>query len=73
MLNRKISKDDSFVEVGATVILFGAFVLAVGLVQWVFDYIGLYSFGYPVIKILGGAVVLTLGYILLEIDLIRRK
>lgn len=66
-------KDVSFVGVGGAVILFGSFVFSVGLVEWLYNYFTLEIFVYPLGKLLAGIVVLTLGYILLELELLRRN
>ena len=62
-----------FKGVALATILCGAVILALGLVEWGMNYWGSSSFSEPVLKVIGGLVVLSLGYIHLELELLRVK
>ncbi len=60
-----------FFGVAIAGILFGAGVFAVGLAEWAANLSGGFSFFFPAGKMLGGAMVVLLSYIVLELELIR--
>lgn len=63
----------SFLGVAIIFILSGATILALGLVMWLFNVCGDASFSIPSSKVIGGLVILALGYIVLELELLRKK
>lgn len=63
----------SFLGVGMFLILVGAAIFALGIVMWLFNYFGTSAFNAPSQKVIGGLVVLGIGYIALEIELMRTK
>lgn len=67
-------EDKSYVAVAVTFILIGAGLFAFGLVSWLVNAIGTTTVvSMPSIKIMGGLVIMALGYIQLELGLIREK
>lgn len=69
----KNRKHVSFFGVGIALILSGAIILSVGSVMWLFNVCGDSSFAMPSAKVIGGLVVMALGYIQLELEWIRTK
>lgn len=69
----KNRKNVSFFGVGIALILSGAIILSVGAVMWLFNVWGDSSFVMPSTKVIGGLVVMALGYIQLELEWIRTK
>lgn len=63
----------SFRGVGIFLIVIGASVFAYGTVAWLFNYFADTAFVLPSEKFIGGLAVLGLGYIILEIELLRKK
>lgn len=72
MFRRDASKI-SFLGVAMFLILAGAAILALGLVMWIYNFLGSSLFATPSLKVIGGLIILGIGYILLEIELIRTK
>lgn len=66
-------KQPYFYAVAMTIILAGCLVLSVGIVELISNLHGDSSFSQPFTKIIGGLVVLALGYIHLELELLRIK
>lgn len=70
----KKRQDSSFVGVAITFILIGAALFAFGLVSWLVNALGATTVvAMPSVKIMGGVVIMALGYIQLELGLIREK
>ncbi len=68
----KSHKEKTFLGVAMFIILLGVIVLVIGLCQWVYNWWYLdYAFAMPSAKVIGGLVVIALGYIQLELELIR--
>ncbi len=67
------SSSKNFLAVAITVILIGAVLLAVGVIQYVLSFFTNQTFGWPALKIIAGVVVISLGYIQLQLELIRVK
>lgn len=67
----KNRKNVSFFGIGIAFILSGAVILSVGAVMWLFNIWGDSSFAMPSAKVIGGLVILALGYIQLELEWIR--
>jgi len=64
----------SFMGVAMATILIGAAVFAFGVVCWIANIgVGQTIFALPSAKIIGGLVIMSLGYIQLELELLRRK
>lgn len=68
----KNPKEISFFGVAILVLLAGAAIFAYGVVAWLFNVYQDTGFAIPSLKIIGGLVVMSLGYIQLEIELLRR-
>ncbi len=67
-------EDKSFVAVALTVILVGAAIFAFGLVSWLINTMQQETLiAMPSIKIIGGLIVMSLGYIQMELGLLRNK
>ena len=60
-----------FHSVALAFIILGAGFFAVGSVEWFANSYSSYGFAFPAAKVLGGLVVAALGYIHLELELIR--
>jgi len=65
----------SFKGVAIAFILFGAAIFAVSIVFWFFSYFWEMGCGmaYPFFKALAGLLVMGIGYIVLELELLRMK
>ena len=67
-------KSKSIFGVAMAFILLGAILFTVGIVAWIVNcYAQNAVISSPSIKGMGGLVILALGYILLELEMIRRK
>ena len=65
----------SFMGVGMAFILFGAIVFAFAITAWFLQFFG-YSItncAFPFFKAIGSAAIIGLGYVILEIELLRKK
>lgn len=60
-----------FLNVAVIFILVGAGLFAIGLVEWILNMWWFYDFTAPLFKVASGLVVTSLGYIHLELELIR--
>lgn len=64
----------SFNGVALSIIIVGAAIFALGLAGWLCNY---YTdntlLSIPSLKVMGGAVIVALGYIVLELELLRKK
>lgn len=72
-LNKFKSKKRPFAGVAIATLLSGATILALGIVELGFNMWGDSTFDSPVSKVIGGLIVLSLGYIHLELELLRTK
>ncbi len=63
----------SFLGVAMFLILAGATIFAIGAVTWLFNYFGTTTFNIPSQKVIGGLIILGIGYIALEIEFIRQR
>lgn len=63
----------SFFGVAIFLILAGATIFSLGIVMWLFNYYGDSTFSVPSQKIIGGLTVLALGYVVVEMELLRKK
>lgn len=67
-------EDKSFVAVAMTMIIIGAAILAFGLVGWLTNVsANELIVAFPSLKVMGGLVIIGLGYIQLELGLLRKK
>lgn len=71
MLRKLDPQKPYFYGVGLGLILTGAAIVAVGAVEWLLNYCADYRFAAPLFKLIGGLIVLGLGYIQLELELLR--
>ncbi len=70
----KHPREKGFLGVAMALIIVGAFIFAYGGVAWFYNYLTSTTTNYiPSGKIIGGIVVLALGYVVLELELIREK
>lgn len=67
------SRKPYFQSVAIATLLCGAAILALGLTELAFNLWGGRDFWAPSVKIMGGLAVLSLGYIHLELELLRIK
>ena len=63
----------SFAGVGLFFILAGAFITAFGLVGWLIQSLGGQVMAFPFFKAMGGMIIIGFGYLILELELLRRK
>lgn len=68
----KNPKEISFFGVAILVLLAGAAIFTYGVVAWLFNIYQNTEFAIPSMKIIGGLVVMSLGYIQVELELMRR-
>ncbi len=69
----KKPKDGIFYSVALATIVSGAAIAAIGFAFWILNVFKDYSFFMPSEKVIGGAIICALGYIVLELELIRGK
>ena len=63
----------TFWGVAMAIILTGIFVFAYGGATWIGNYYYQTNYALPSLKIIGGLVIMALGYIILELEILRRK
>jgi hypothetical protein len=68
-----ITKNPTFWTLRSLRLLSGAAILALGLVELGFNVWGNESFASPMSKVIGGLIVLSLGYIHMELEMMRVK
>ena len=74
MIKKKDMDKFDLSGVALVIIIFGAAIFAFGLVSWVMNAILMDNFvAFPSLKIIGGLSVIALGYIQLELELLRHK
>lgn len=67
-------EDKSFVAVALSFILIGAAIFAFGVMSWLINTMQEETLvAMPSTKVIGGLVIMALGYIQLEIGLLRKK
>lgn len=70
----KKGSEHSFYGVAMLVIVLGVIIFTYGAAAWLFNVFSIDSgFYFPSFKVVGGLIVLTLGYIMLELEMLRRK
>lgn len=63
-----------FRGVALAMIVFGAGILATGIVAWKLSFFfGYTSIHAPFEKVMGGAIIVALGYVILELELLRNR
>jgi hypothetical protein len=70
---RHNSHEPYFWGVAMMLITIGCTVFAVGVVEWIANAYGTAGFFAPTYKLFGGLVVISLGYIVLELELLRTQ
>ena len=74
MFRGKHPKEISFFEVAVGVIFIGAVLFSFGMIGWLFNLLSPFQIvGYPMAKIIGGVVIIALGYIIVELEWIRKE
>lgn len=74
MFTKRDYEKISFAGVGITLILFGAIICGVAFAAWILQAMGANTLlALPFFKVLAGVMILGLGYIILELELLRRK
>ena len=75
MFSKRDYNKISFLGVGMAFILFGAIVFAFAITAWLLQFFGytITSCAFPFFKAMGSAVIIGLGYVILEIELLRKK
>lgn len=68
-----LQKSGELRGVALATILFGALVFAYGLASWCLNFWGDYSFFFPAGKMIGGSIIISLGYIHLNLEELRKK
>lgn len=65
----------SFQGVGLAFILFGAITFAFAITAWILQFMGSASVNcaYPFFKAIGSAIIIGMGYVILELELLRKK
>jgi hypothetical protein len=71
MLPKDVDKAQ-FHSVALVLIVLGAGVFAYGIVTWLFNYLTGTTFNIPSEKFMGGLIILGIGYVVLEIEFLRR-
>lgn len=73
----KMTKRDpekiGFFGVAILLILAGVVVFSLGSVMWLFNCFSNTVFSSPSTKVIGGLVILALGYVVLELEFLRKK
>ncbi len=70
----KAKGDRKFYGVALFLIILGVGTFSTGVIQSVLEtFFDDWSFGWPAAKIVGGLIVIGLGYIVMELELIRNK
>ena len=60
-----------FMGVAIATLLVGAIIIALGVVELGFNFWGTTAYSVPTYKIIGGLIVMSLGYIHLELEMLR--
>lgn len=75
MFTKRDYEKISFMGVGMAFILFGAIVFAFAITAWILQFFGYTTLNcaFPFFKAIGSVVIIGLGYLILEIELLRKK
>jgi hypothetical protein len=64
----------SFYGIGLVFILFGALICGIAFASWLLSMLGFASIlALPFFKVMGGIIIIGLGYIILEVELLRKR
>jgi cytochrome b561 len=67
-------EDHTYVAVALTFILLGAAIFAFGVIGWLINTAANQNvMSFPSMKVVGGIVIMSLGYIQMELGLLRKK
>lgn len=67
-------KNMPFKGVGMAMIIFGALVVGICSAAWIMAYFwNMFIISMPFTKLIGGLIVVSLGYVILELELMRCK
>lgn len=70
----KKTHDVSFYGVAMALIVVGAAIFVCGLVAWYIQSVGVSAVvALPFFKVIGGLIILALGYVVLELEMLRKK
>lgn len=70
----KKGQEHSFYGVAILLIVLGVVVFTYGAAAWLFNIFSVDAgFYFPSFKVIGGAIIMALGYIQLELEMLRRK
>jgi hypothetical protein len=73
-MSTKNLKDVSFFGVSIFLILTGALIFVFGLMAWYLTGVsGMTVMAFPFFKVIGGLIIIALGYVVLELELLRKK
>lgn len=73
-MSSKSFHDASFFGVSILLILVGAAIFVFGLVAWYLTAVSNTTvMAFPFFKVIGGLIILALGYIVLELEMLRKK
>lgn len=73
-MSSKNFRDASFFGVSILFILTGAMIFVFGLMAWyLLGVSGTSVMSYPFFKVIGGLIITALGYVILELELLRKK
>lgn len=66
------ARERKFYGVALALIVIGAGIFVFGSIQFVLQVLATWQFGWPMAKVIGGLIVMSLGYIILELELLRQ-
>lgn len=67
------TKERAFFGVAMAFIMAGSAAVALGIIEWLFNFYGDAIFLFPLAKMFAGFIITGLGYIILQLELIRTK
>ncbi|MCX6806700.1 MAG: hypothetical protein NT135_01085 [Candidatus Berkelbacteria bacterium] len=74
MFSKKDPQTASFYGVALMLILIGIGIFAYGMAGWLYNtWTSQTCWAFPSIKVMGGLIIMALGYIQLELELLRKK
>lgn len=65
------SKEKTFYGVAIALIIVGAAIFVVGAIQALLQTLAGWGFGWPFGKVIGGLIILGMGYVILQLELLR--
>jgi len=73
-VNHNERQNRSFLGVSIFFILLGVSIFSFGSVAWIFNYLSETNFVFfPSFKVVGGLILVALGYVIFELELIRKR